>query len=61
MHPNATIRYKASDVILMTDTDDAYLVLPAACSCIAGHYYYTNHMSDYSKGNPTTNGYISTE
>ena len=27
-HPNATIRYHASNMILMADTDAAYLVLP---------------------------------
>ena len=37
-HPNETIRYHASDMILMTDTDDAYLVLLEYCSHIAGYY-----------------------
>jgi hypothetical protein len=60
-HPNATIRYTASDMILMTDTDAAYLVLPSARSRIAGHYYYTNKMNDYSTGTPTPNGPILTE
>ena len=45
----------------MMDTDDAYLVLPASHSCIAGHYYFTNRMLDYSKGTPTPNGPILTE
>ena len=42
----------------MADTDAAYLVLPKAHSCIAGHYYSTNLMPDYSKGTPTPNGPI---
>ena len=61
MYPNATIRYHASDMIIMTDTDSDYLVLPSSHSCISGHYYFTNRMSDYSKVTPTTNGPILTE
>ena len=34
-HPNATIRYQSSNIILMTETDVAYLVLPESRSCIA--------------------------
>ena len=41
-HPNAVIRYKASDMILQVDTDADYLVLPKARSRCAGHYYCTN-------------------
>ena len=48
-------------MILMTDTDATYLVLPEARSRIAGYYYFTNRMLDYSKGNPTTNFPILTE
>lgn len=29
-HPLATVRYHASDMVLMVDTDAAYLVLPKA-------------------------------
>ena len=55
-HPNATIQYHASDMILpMTHTYAAYLVLPTYRSRIAGHYYFTNHMLDHSKGNPNPN------
>ena len=42
-------------MILMMDTDYDYNVLPASCSCIAGHYYFTNRVIDYYKGTPTPN------
>ena len=45
----------ASDIILMIDTGATYLVIPAARSCIEGHYYVTNRMPNYSKGCPTPN------
>lgn len=55
-YPNATIRYKASKMILQVDTDAAYLVLPKARSRCAGHYYLTNDSLD----NPPPNGPIYT-
>ena len=60
-HPQATIQYHASYMILITDNDDTSLVLPAACSFIASQYYLNKHMLDYSKGTPTPNGLILTE
>ena len=48
-------------MILMTDTDADYFILPASRSLISGHYYFTKHMLDYSKVTPTTNGPILTE
>ena len=51
-HPNATIIYHARNMILMTDTYSAYLVLPTYRSRIEGHYYFTNRIHDYSKGTP---------
>ena len=57
-HPNSTIRYHASNMIVITDADAAYLVLPEARSLTAGYYYFTNRMLGYSKGNPTPNGPI---
>ena len=54
-NPIATLRYHASDMILMTDTDSNYPVLPEACSRISGYYYFTNRMLDYSKDTPTPN------
>ena len=60
-HPNATICYHASDMILITDTDDNYLVLLEARTHIVGYYYFTKILLDYYKGTPTTNGPISIE
>ena len=60
-YPDATIGYTASDMILICETDAAYLVLPKARSRIAGHYYFSNRMNDYSTGHPTHNGPILTE
>ena len=53
--PNATIHYHASNMILMTGTYSAYLDLPEARSHIAGYYYFTNRMLNYSKSTPTPN------
>ena len=61
MDPNATIRYHASNMILMMDTYAAYLFLTASPICITDQYYFTNSMIDYSKGTPTLNGPILTE
>ena len=60
-YPNATIRFHASDIIAVCETDAAYLVLPKARSRIAGHYYFTNRKEDYSKGTITSNGSFHTE
>ena len=48
-------------MILMTEIDAAYPILPESCSHIASYYYFTNRMIDYSKGNPTPNSPISIE
>ena len=42
-HPNATIRYYASDMVLNIDSDAAYLVLPRAWSRLAGHYFLSSN------------------
>jgi hypothetical protein len=60
-YPNATIRYYASDMIALCETDAAYLVLPKARSRIAGHYYFTNAVPDYSTGELFPNGPFHTE
>ena len=60
-HPNATIRYHASDVILMPYTDADYLVLPVSRSYTPIHYYFRNHILDYFKGTPTPNKSMLTE
>ena len=39
----------------MMDTDAAYRVVSTDLSRILGHYYFTNHSIDYSKGIPTKN------
>ena len=41
-YPNATIRYYTSDMILVLETDAAYLVLPKERSQIAGWYVLTS-------------------
>ena len=53
--------YHASDMVLMTDTDDAYLILPTSCIRILGHCPFINCILDYSKGNPNPNFPIWTE
>ena len=58
-HPDATIRYHASDMILAICSDAAYLVLPNARSRAAGHFFLTDHTSATTNPpNPTPNGAI---
>jgi len=38
-HPNAKVRFTASDVVLHIDTDAAFLVQPQAKSRVAGYYF----------------------
>ena len=53
-YPNATIRYHASDMILITDSDAAYLVLPRSRSRVSANLHFsTTRMPDYAKGTPT--------
>ena len=42
-HPNASIRYCASDMILALDTDGSYLSEPEGKSRAAAYYYLTKH------------------
>ena len=58
-HPNATIRYHASDMCLHIDSDAAYLVLPKARSRMAGHYFLSDDPSTTKI--PTPNGPVLTE
>ena len=58
-HPNATIRYHASDMILNVDSDAAYLVLPRARSRLAGHFFLSSAPSPARSVLP--NGPILTE
>ena len=58
-HRNAYIRYHASNMVLWTDSNAAYLVMPNARSCISGYYQCNKHPT---KGlNPITNGPILVE
>ena len=42
-YPTAFVRYYASAMILSIDSDAAYLVMPQACSCIAGYVFLPTH------------------
>jgi hypothetical protein len=53
-HPNATIRYKASDMILRVHSDASYLSESKAHSCAGGLFY----MGSDDIGNDTLNGAI---
>jgi hypothetical protein len=44
-HPDATITYRASDMILKIHSDASYLVEPKARSRGGGHYYLGNKPS----------------
>lgn len=58
-HPNATIRYHASDMVLAICSDAAYLVLPKARSRAAGHFFLTNLPSATgSPPSPAPNGAV---
>jgi hypothetical protein len=58
-HPDATIRYHASDMILAICSDAAYLVLPNARSRAAGHFFLTTLPSaSSSPPNPKPNGAV---
>ena len=58
-HPNATIRYHASDMVLAVCSDAAYLALPNARSRAAGHFFLTDLPSATSlPPNPKLNGAI---
>ena len=41
-NPNAEILYRASDMILQTHSDTAYLVCPEARSCAGGYHFLGN-------------------
>lgn len=51
-HPNASIRYHASDMILHIDSDASYMLLPQARSC-AGGYFYLSDKAGASTAAPT--------
>ena len=41
-YPNVAVRFYASDMILHIHSDAVYLVMPKACSRIAGYFYLDN-------------------
>ena len=45
-HPNATIRYSASDMVLHLHSDASYLSEPGARSRVGGHYSLGNKSTD---------------
>jgi hypothetical protein len=58
-HPNATIRYHASDMVLAICSDAAYLVLPKARSRAAGVFYLTDrHGALSNPPQPKRNGAV---
>jgi hypothetical protein len=58
-HPDATIRYHASDMILSVCSDAAYLVLPNARSRAAGLFFLSNRSgATITPPAPTPNGAI---
>ena len=60
-HPNAKIRFYASDMILYVDSDAAYLVAEKAKSRIAGYYYCSNKTNNIKSPNPPLNGPVHIE
>jgi hypothetical protein len=57
-HPDATIRFKASDMILHAHSDRSYLSAPEARSCTGDHHYLGKSPSQQTP--PFTNGPIHT-
>jgi hypothetical protein len=41
-NPDSALLYRASNMVLMNDSDAAYLVAPGAKSCAGGHTYFGN-------------------
>ena len=48
-HPNATICYNASDMVLHLHSDASYLSDPGARSRVGGHYFLSNNSTDPTK------------
>ena len=57
-HPDAQLKFHASDMILWVDSDAAYLVKPGAKSRMAGFYYLSTHPDKSSDKKPPLNGAI---
>ena len=58
-YPNACIRYHTSDIILLIDSNAAYLIMPQAKSRIADYYYLSNYPE--KTPHPAINGTILVE
>ena len=48
-HPNATIRYSASEMVLDLYSDASYLSEPGACSHVGGNHFLGNKSTDPTK------------
>jgi hypothetical protein len=48
-HPDATIRYHASGMILHIHNNGSYLSAPKACSCASSHFFLANSPSNPAK------------
>ena len=62
-HPDATIRYRASNMVLYTHSDASYLSKSRARSCVGGHYFLSDRSSNPPfppRTNTTLNGPIFT-
>jgi len=57
-HPDAQLKFNASDMILWVDSDAAYLVKPGAKSRMAGFYYLSTHPNKLAGKKPPLNGAI---
>jgi hypothetical protein len=58
-HPDAKIRYHASDMILYVERDASYLSETKARSRVAGFHYLSDAVPDPTKDQPPMNGAIS--
>jgi hypothetical protein len=62
-HPDATIRYHASDMVLYDHSDASYLSEPQARSRAGGHFFLSQHPEDPTKAplhQPRLNGPVHT-
>jgi hypothetical protein len=53
-HPDATIQYNASDMVLHIDSDASYLSMPQASSRAGGYFYLSNQSQDETKAPTST-------
>ena len=60
-YPNATVRFRASNMILHIHSDAAYMVLPEARSRAGGYFYLSNKPATKNLADVPTNGAIHNE